>query len=198
MTQASLAYRMHQPAIWDGQVPEKYLRLLPYIAGRRIVEIGAAEGVLALLIADRDPDARVTALERRPSRVASSVALQERWRALGRSVDGCRMVCGDIRDRFDLFDGVETLVAIRTIYHLREDIPRVFEAAASRGVKSIVLGGNPGRARRHATGKLPSDDALGPFNYYAGIDGMSEVLSVFGYCIGAVVTQGDPIVTGHR
>lgn len=189
MTTGSLAYRKNEAAIQAGRVPEKYLRLLPYITGRHILEIGAAEGVLSLLIADRDPSAHVTALEMSVDRRAAALALQVRWRALGLRVNGCTMVGGDIRERLDLLDGVDTLVAIRTIYHLRESIDDVFEAAAVYGVGRIVLGGNPNRARRAG-----STD----FDYYAGVDGMRAVLERAGYTVDQVVTEGDPIVTGHR
>ena len=40
----SLAYRKARAEIWAGQVPEKYTRLLPYIEGSPILEIGSAEG----------------------------------------------------------------------------------------------------------------------------------------------------------
>ena len=46
----SLAFRKNEAAIRRGEVPDKYTRLLPYITGERILEIGSAEGVLALLL----------------------------------------------------------------------------------------------------------------------------------------------------
>lgn len=196
MTTGSLAYRKNVAAIQDGRPPDKYRRILPFITGRRILEIGAAEGVLSLLVADRDPAAHVTALERQPDRHAAACALQARWRSLGRRVDGCAMVCGDIVTELDRLDGVDTLVAIRTIYHLRDAIGTVFAAAADRGVTHVVLGGNANRAKRFADG-VP-DDSLGPFNVYAGIDGMRAVLEGAGYHVDHVITNGDPIVTGHR
>ena len=47
----SLEYRKNKDAIKQGQIPSKYTRLLPFIAGDRILELGAAEGVLSLLLA---------------------------------------------------------------------------------------------------------------------------------------------------
>ncbi len=190
----SYSYRTNTPAIWDGKVPTKYTRLLPHIGGGRILEIGAAEGVLSLLLAERH-NAQVTALELRQERHEAALALQAHWKTLGRRVDGCRMVCGDIRNRLDLLDGVDTFVAIRTIYHLREDIDAVL-AEVAHHVPFVVLSGNPNRAKRYAKGQ--TDDELGSFNFYAGIDGMSQALQRAGYAIGAVVTEGDPIVTGYR
>jgi 2-polyprenyl-3-methyl-5-hydroxy-6-metoxy-1,4-benzoquinol methylase len=195
----SLSYRKHREAIEAGAPPDKYLRLLHYINGRHILEIGAAEGVLALLLADRDPRATVTALELCQARHEAALALQARWKALGRRVDGCRMVCGDIRELTELFEGVDCFVAIRTIYHLRDDANMVLDCAAAFNVARIVLGGNPNRANwRPSATPNPKKDALGAFNLYAGVKWMSAALAKHGYRIDHVVTEGDPIVTGSR
>jgi hypothetical protein len=45
----SLAYRTHRKAIWRLNIPEKYTRLVDLAPGRRVLELGAAEGVLSLL-----------------------------------------------------------------------------------------------------------------------------------------------------
>lgn len=194
----SLAYRRHELEIVEGRAPEKYLRLLPHITGRRILEIGAAEGVLSLLLADRDPDAAVTALELHPDRHFAALKLQMQWHTLGRRVSGCTMVCGDIRDRLDLLEGVDTLVAVRTIYHLLDSINDVFRAIAAC-VPNVVLCGNPNRARWSAEAPGSAKvDALGPYNFYAGVPGMVRVLETAGYTIDTIVHEGDPIVTGHR
>jgi hypothetical protein len=192
----SLAYRTHAAEIHAGRVPAKYSRLLPYISGRSILELGAAEGVLALLLADRDPAAIVTALERRPDRYAAARELQAAWRARGMRVDRCCMVCGDIRDprATSLLFGVDALVAIRMIYYLGDDLARVFATVASH-VPTVVLGGNANRARQWAAAP---DSALGRFNFYASVEGMSQVLTAAGYTIATVVREGDPLVIGRR
>lgn len=191
-TRGSLSYRKNEAAILDGRVPEKYLRLLPYITGQTILEIGAAEGVLSLLLAQSGHV--VTALEMQPSRHAAALDLQARWRAKGRHVDGCMMVCGDIRDHLHLLVGVDTFVAIRTIYHLGESIGDVFRAvSASASVTRVVLCGNPNRAR------LASRGDGDPYDAYAGTEGMRDVLLRAGFRIDRIVSgEGDPIVTGHR
>lgn len=192
----SLAYRRNESEIVKGHVPEKYLRLLPYITGQRILEIGAAEGVQSLLVADRNPSAHVTALELHQERHAQALALQARWRLLGRHVDGCHMVCGDIRDRLDLLEGVDTVVAIRTIYHLGDAIDDVLAAVFGAGVANVVLVGNPNRAKW--PNSTPKARDIGAFNRYAGVPGMRDVLERAGFTVGTVVAEGDPIVTGHR
>lgn len=189
---ASLAYRKNHDAIWRGTVPEKYSRLLPYVTGCRVLEIGAAEGVLSLLLAERGHS--VTAIERRDVRHAEALQLQARWKAMGRKVDGCTMVEGDIIKRPDLLQGIDCLVAVRVIYHLREAAPAVMAAAAAAEVPRIVLCGNKNRAARFEAGR--PDEGLGEFNFYSTIKGMSALLEEAGYAIEKIVAEGDPIVIG--
>jgi hypothetical protein len=191
----SLAYRRHTADIWNGIVPTKYTRLLPYIDGAIILELGAAEGVQALLVADQHPSAHVVALELSAERHAAALALQARWRELGKHVDNCEMICGDIRARLELLAGVSTVVAARTIYHFTDAIPRVFAAVAQHATR-VVLAGNPNRARWPNC--TPKAAALGPWNWYAGVPGMTHALTEAGYTIDQVVAEGDPIVTGRR
>ena len=87
---ASLAYRNNRKAIWRGNIPEKYTRLVDLVPGQRILELGAAEGVLSLLLAQKKE--KVFALElkeerheearnvsRRPGRSAVSMSDAARW-----------------------------------------------------------------------------------------------------------------------
>lgn len=195
MTTASLAYRKNRADIWNGKLPEKYRRILPFITGKRILEIGAAEGVLALAKADQDPSAQVLALEMSHDRHLSALLLQERWRSLCKHVGGCSMLLGDIRNQLDLLEGVETLVAVRTIYHLGEHIDPVFQVAAQH-VSRVVLCGNPNRAKWPDSS--PKAAEQGDFNLYAGVPGMRAVLERHGFTVAQVVSEGDPIVIGCR
>lgn len=189
---ASLAYRKNHDAIWRGNPPEKYLRIVPYVKGARVLEIGAAEGVLSLLLAETGKT--VTACERRDVRHEEAKQLQARWRAMGRKVDGCTMLLADITRRPDLFAGVDCFVAVRVMYHLREAARMVIAAAASAGVPRVVMCGNKNRAARYEAGK--PDEGLGPWNVYSTIKGMSDLLTGAGYAVERVISEGDPIVIG--
>jgi hypothetical protein len=193
----SLAYRRHREHIWNGKPSDKYKRLLPYISGNRIIELGAAEGVLALMLAGRE-GTLVAAIERHQERHMEACRLKERWRSLGKRVEGCRMVLGDIRDHLDLLDSADTLVAIRSIYYQKYEINALFEEVSRRGVQNVVLCGNPGRAARYFAAKGKPADKLGRFNFYASVEGMREILTCHGYKIVREVKQGDPIVVGIR
>ena len=187
----SLAYRKNEAAIRAGVIPEKYTRILPHIPGERVLEIGSAEGVLALLMA-RDKQA-VTALERNPERHASALRLRGEWNGKFQFATEPAFVNGEIGDRLDLMEGVDTLVAVRVIYYLRADLDRVF-AEAARHVRNVVLCGNGNRAARHFAG---TSDGKAE-DYYASAEGMTDLLERHGYTATVVEADGDPIVVGHR
>lgn len=191
----SLAYRKNTDQIWRGEAPKKYTRLVPFITGPRVLEIGAAEGVLSLLLAEKG--FTVTACERRTERHQEALQLQVRWKNLGRKVDSCEMMLADITKRPDLFQNIDCFVAVRVMYHLRESARNVIAWAASADVPRVVLCGNKNRAARFEAGVL--EEPLGKHNYWSTIKGMSDLLTGADYKIERVISEGDPIVIGaHR
>ena len=193
--QGSLEYRKNKDAIKKGDIPAKYTRLLKFITGERILELGAAEGVLSLLLAERNH--KVYALELRPERHEEAKTLQRLWQSQGRDVSGCEMVLGDIRQRRELLPKVDTLVAVRSIYYLRDQVDDVF-AEVGKHVKRVVLCGNKNRAKTYFDAGGNPTDNLGRFNFYASIEGMTQVLVNAGYTIEETVLEGDPIVVGVK
>jgi hypothetical protein len=184
----SLAYRKNEAAIIRGDVPEKYTRLLPFITGQNIVEIGSAEGVLALLLSKAGKD--VTAIERRQDRHQSALALKKAW-----GDKQARFFTGPADERLHHFVGKDTLVAVRMIYYLGDKLDTVF-AEAAKHVPNVVLCGNANRARWWREGLPNRNDRAD--NYYASVDGMKDVLTRHGYRIVQEVLEGDPIVVGHK
>lgn len=183
----SLAYRKNEAAIIRGVVPEKYTRLLRHIPGQRILEIGSAEGVLALLLAKAGRT--VTALERSAERHQAAVALANAW-----DVHQVRFLCGDIGDNLHLLGGIETLVAVRMVYYLGAALDPVFAAVAAL-VPNVVLCGNANRAAAWRAGTAQDTKAD---NYYASHEGMTDLLTRHGYSIVTTVQDGDPIVVGRK
>lgn len=171
-----------------GDVPEKYLRILPYITGQRIIEIGSAEGVLALLLAKQGKE--VTAIEKSLERHEAAQALRDAWGA-----HGVRFVCGDVLANLGQLAGHDTLVCVRSIYYLGTGLDALF-TAASESIPSVVLCGNRNRAARWRAGT--PDEPLGDMNRYAASEGMIELLERHGYRITQVVSEGDEIVVGKR
>lgn len=190
MTQASLAYRKNEAAILRGDVPEKYTRIVPFVPGNKILEIGSAEGVLALLLAKHGKE--VTALERQPERHEAAQMLRDAW---GMDVSGPRFICGDIRDNLGRLEGVDTLLAVRAVYYLRDDLDSVFAEVAKK-VQNVVLCGNRNRANRWRKGEIdPNSNAD---DKYASREGMKDLLTRHGYKIVNEVTEGDEIVVGKK
>lgn len=191
----SLAFRRNEADIIAGLVPEKYTRLLPYIHGGRVLEIGSAEGVLALLLARNGE--RVTALEANPERHASALNLATVWTGKFRFSGSAMFINGKVQDALDLLqpDLFDTLVAVRMIYYLRDDLDAVFAAVGKR-IPNVVLCGNKNRAAEWRQG-IP-DKPGGPVQYYASHEGMRALLERHGYTITAEETEGDPIVVGRK
>lgn len=191
----SLAYRKARDEIRSGRVPDKYRRLLQHIKGKTVLELGSAEGVLAALLLRERRAERVIALELRQERHLEALSLHSKWRKMGFINGGLQLEQGDIRNRLELLDGVDTLVAVRSIYYLRSDAPEVMAKVAAAGVSRVVLCGNKGRAEQH---KLAPQTEEGQFNRLASIAGMRELLEGSGFIIKKVVSDGDPIVIGAR
>lgn len=188
----SLAYRKNEAAILRGDVPKKYTRLLRYITGDNIIEIGSAEGVLSLVLAKQGK--QLTALERNVERHATAQRLCAAWQEIS-AFTAPLFVNGGIADNLDLLDSKDTLVAVRMIYYLRRDLDAVF-AAAAKSAKTVVLCGNKNRAAQWAAG-VP-DEVGGAENKYASLAGMKELLLRHGFVITATEATGDPIVVGSR
>ena len=195
LSKGSLAYRTSKESIWRASVPEKYTRLIDHIHGCRVLELGAAEGVLALLLAQHKE--KVFALEMKVDRHQEALRLQEHRRAQGYDVDRCEMVQGNILDRLDLLRQVNCLVGIRSIYYLRDKVDQVF-AVVGQHVRHVTLCGNRNRARRYFEANGQPDDKLGKYNFYASIEGMTTVLGNHGFTITRVITDGDPIVVAEK
>lgn len=189
---ASLAYRKNEAAILRGDVPPKYLQLLPYIPGDKILEIGSAEGVLALLLAKEGK--QVTALEKSPERHEAAQALRDAW---GMDVNGPRFICGDAIANLGRLEGHDTLLCVRSIYYLGNGLDALFNTAAKH-IPNVVLCGNGNRAGRWRSGN--PDAPLLEWNRYAAREGMIELLERHGYRIvrEGSVNKGDEVVVGQK
>jgi SAM-dependent methyltransferase len=189
----SLAFRKNADAIRAGDVPEKYLRLLPFIKGDRIIEIGSAEGVLALLLARMGK--RVTAIERSAERHDAAQQLFGEWLGREKRFIAPTFINGDIADNLYALHDKDTLVAVRTIYYLGDRLDAVF-ADIAKFIPTVVLCGNRNRAERWRAGT--PDEPLGDMNRYAASEGMTELLTRHGYRVTQVALEGDEIVVGER
>lgn len=196
---ASLAYRKAKDDIWKGKIPEKYIRLLPYIQGSKVFELGAAEGVLALMLAQRGK--RVTAFEKNQDRHSEALKLQQHWAETGLDVAKCTMVLGDILQKPQAIKGHTTFVAIRSIYYLRNKAPEIMSIVGAH-CQHAVLCGNPNRAKMYKALKdnqpHAASDNLGEWNYWASVEGMHELLHGAGFYVEEIIRDGDPIMVGRK
>lgn len=193
----SLAYRKNESAIHRGDVPKKYTRILPFIPGERILEIGSAESVLALLMAREGK--KVTALEQNADRHEAAMRLADAWAPKFPFKQGgsIAFVNGSAQEAVALVvpGAFDTLVAVRMIYYLRDMLDPVFSVVAER-IPNVVLCGNGNRAKRYREGV--KDEQGGPVGYYSTAEGMKALLERHGYTVAKKLLEGDEIVVGQK
>ena len=192
----SLAFRNSVDKIYQGRVPKKYTRLVPYIQGNTVLEVGAAEGVLSLLLVQ--DKGRVVGIERNEARFREALKLQQVWKEQGKKVDNCHFHNVDIANNLNLLEGIDTFVAIRTIYYFKENMDKIFSEISKR-CRFIVLGGNKNRAVGYAKGTYIGNVAEN--NYFASIAGMKEIAAQYGYAIETEISENsgeDPLVVGKK
>ena len=189
-------YRENIDLVRSGGIPERLVRVLPFIPGDTVLEIGSAEGVLALLLAEKKK--KVIALERVKGRHKEALYLQQLWQQQGFKVENCQMVQGDISSNYDLLRNVDTFVAIRVLYHLGDQVEEVMRKVAS-SVEYIVLSGNRGRSLKYFKERGGGyTDRLGANNYYASLEGMWMLLEKVGFMVTHAIPDGDPIIVGKK
>lgn len=189
----SLDFRRNAAAIFRGELPEKYTELVGMIPGERVVEVGAGEGVLALAVSANKQAVR--AIDFTPLRHEKGKEIQAAWRALGKDVDRCELVLGDVFEDPSLLDGFDTLVASRVIYYFGERTDLFMELVSAR-VNNIVLVGNSRRAKRYARGHVSKD--LGDAARLSTPEGMRDILEKWGYEVVLETFDHDPTVIGKR
>jgi hypothetical protein len=192
----SLAFRNSVDKIYQGRVPKKYTRLVPCIQGNTVLEVGAAEGVLSLLLAQGK--GRVIGIERNMARFQEALKLQQAWKNQGKKVDNCYFHNVDIANNLDLLDGIDTFAAFRTIYYFKENMDKIF-SEISKKCRFLVLGGNKNRAIEYKKGTYLGNVAEN--NYFASIAGMKEIATRYGYTVETEISENsgeDPLVVGKK
>ncbi|OYT15995.1 MAG: hypothetical protein B7C24_10130 [Bacteroidetes bacterium 4572_77] len=196
MTNPSLEFRKNIDAIYAGKIPSKYTRLVPYVPGNTVFEVGAAEGVLSLLLARSK--GRVIGIEKTKDRHDEAMRLRQAWKAQGYKVDNCHFFRGDVTKKLDLLENMDTFVAIRTMYYFGDNLNKIFTNVSKR-CRHLVLGGNKNRALEYKKGNYKGN--IGKDNYYASLDGMIEVAKTYGYAIIKTINEDtgqDPLVIARK
>jgi 2-polyprenyl-3-methyl-5-hydroxy-6-metoxy-1,4-benzoquinol methylase len=189
----SIEFGANQASHWNAEPVEKFARLIPILPGRSVVEIGAAEGILSLTIAPSKD--RVRAIDITKARHEQALALKRRWLELGKSVNHCEMVQGDILKNPELIQGFDTLVASRVIYYFGDQLDEFMRNVAAN-VRHICLIGNPTRAEQFHKGKYGK---LGPeFARYATLEGMIDLVERYGFRVTHQDRNLDPLIIADR
>ena len=139
--------------------PEKFTRLVDLVPGQRILELGAAEGVLSLLLAQKKE--KVFALELKEER-------HEEARTSQGVLAGARSRCRTLRDGARQHQGAASSREVRSTRCSRSAPSTILAAistdafdAVGRHVPNVVLCGNRNRARKYAESHGNPDDPLG-------------------------------------
>jgi hypothetical protein len=191
-TSGSIEYTKNKRKHWDAQPAENYLRLQPILPGHSVVEVGGAEGILALNIALYKSCIRsidITAV-----RHESAVQLKARWLELGQPVSHCEILLGDALNNPGLLDGFDTLLSSRVIYYFGPRIHEFMDNVRTRN-KYICLVGNEKRQRLYKKGDMRE---LGEYAKFATLDGMIELITHHGFVVKDTIASGDPVVVGKR
>jgi hypothetical protein len=189
---SSIEYNANKQAHWNGEPVEKFKRLIPILPGNSIVEIGAAEGILSLTLAPYKK--RVRAIDITPIRHEKALELKERWIELGRPVQNCEMVLGDILRDPELIQGFDTLVASRVIYYFGTHLDEFMDSVRT-SVENVCFIGNPVRTELYNQGKTGK---LGIYAQYATIPGMIELVERHGFKVTNVDPSLDPLIIATR
>ncbi len=195
-------FKENMGRIFQGEVPYRYKNIASKVPGRRVLEIGSAEGVLSLTLARRKD--KVCGMELTDFRYETACKLKSQWEAMGYSVENCTLLKGDILARPDIMVDFDTLVAVRVIYHLREKVHQLFERIPENIEHVFLCGNRDKESSVHQAGnldELSNVHSLGKWIYYASQKGMEEILEAHGFDIiesYQATEDDDPIVVGQR
>jgi 2-polyprenyl-3-methyl-5-hydroxy-6-metoxy-1,4-benzoquinol methylase len=181
----------NEAAVMQGAIPRNLEWIVPMVPGRTVLEVGAGEGILSLALAGEKE--HVIGIDMTPVRHEKAKEIQSAWRELGRDVDRCEFVLGDVFENRHLFKGVDTVVACHVIYYFIDRLEE-FMKLISENVRYACFIGNAGRARHYKEG---DHSRLQGQEYYSTLEGMTEILERHGFSIAFSSEERAPIVIGE-
>ena len=192
-------FRKNREQIAQGNVPERYARTARYVPGTRILDIGSADGTLALFLAQSKE--LVIGAELMRYRHKTAQEMQRTWANRGAKTDNVRFINRGVKRVEPLLKEVDTVVLSRTLYHLRDDAFWLFDQLRrTKNIEFIALFGNRDKEREwfDTKGEQPG---LGKYLALAAQEGMEEILKNHGFDIETSIASTeteDPIVVGVR
>ncbi len=192
------SFRDNKSDIFNGILPERYEELSRLIPGRRILDVGSADGTLSLhLSGDRD---FVYGLEPSTPRYKTALKLQEVWRRSSDLYGNCQFLNFGVMDRPEILADVDTVIFIRVLYHLGPGAAEVMKLiGVAANIRRVVLCGNRVKEERLERGEELA--ALGPHAMLATEAGMVQFLNDHDFEVEAIhrlETTGDCLLVGVR
>ena len=191
-------YEENRREIVLGEVPVRYEEIARMTPGEHVMELGSADGTQCLVLAKRK--ARVVGVELMQMQYEEAENLKAAWAARGERTENCVYLNADISSVEDMFDGFDTILMSRVLYHLRGKADPLVKRISSSKVRYLVLVGCPERTRRwRSSGE--TGDAMGKYAYLATKEGMEEILTKNGFSIVNSEWSDenkDPVVVGEK
>ncbi len=190
----SLSYRKNLELIISGGFPKRFVEVGDLVEGESVLDVGGAEGSLALYLASKGKT--VTVLDKSPERVEAGMMLVKQ--VVGPDPRGTvSFLLGDaievlprLEKRFD------SIVFMRSLYYFRDDGVKVLSMA--RGLTSqLILVANGNRERDFLTNPKYQHGGLGKFNFWSTLEGMEVAARMAGFTVEDKILQDDPILVAR-
>lgn len=192
-------FRKNREQIALGNVPGRYERTASFVPGRRVLDIGSADGTLALVLAQSKEKVIGAELMRYRHRTAQQ--MQRTWAERGARTENLRFVNRGVKRVKPLLKEVDTVVLSRTLYHLRADASWLFSQLKEfDNIEYVALFGNRDKEREWF-GSKGEQTGLGEYLAFSGQEGMEDILRKHGFDIETSIASTeteDPIVIGAR
>jgi SAM-dependent methyltransferase len=192
-------FRKNRERIARGEVPERYQRTADLVPGSRVLDIGSADGTLALVLAQRKEF--VIGAELMNYRHKTAQEMKSIWAKRGAKTENLRFVNRGVKRVRPFLKQVDTIVISRALYHLRDDAYWLFnQVDRFPNIKYVALFGNRTKEKEwlDTGGSAPG---LGQYLGLAGQVGMEEILTRHGFDIEtslASTDTEDPVVIGVK
>lgn len=189
----SSGFRRGYRKILRGTYPRRFRSVLAAmgdVAGSSVIDVGGAEGTMAALVHAHGAS-QVTIVDGRRERTDVAAALH--------ADKGIEIITGRILDNLHCLQDVDTVIALRMIYHMGPDVHKLFEAIRESEVQRIVLQG-----RMHLKRKLPVTEHRGSgIATLAGVtlglpDGMKQIVDHYGFAVSRTLGGKYPILVAER
>jgi len=126
---------------------------LPDLTGQRVLDVGCNSGLYTFEAAACGA-ALAVGIDYRPEAIEQANWLRRVWLGARPEAAVASFVEGNILDRLDLLEGADTVIACCVLYHLTRGLHEFMAALAKSTVRTAIVQGNLGRARKSKPGEI--------------------------------------------